>query len=212
MLHNLYIIQKLKPILLKRYSIFFVLILCIILFSCGLQKDNPADASSMNSSENTPHAEKAQIVAEQADVSSVDEIVGALYALISFPKGGKPDMDRLRSLFTPEAVFIRSRQDGLDRMDLESFTTSFQERIANGALESFFETEIFRKTNVYGNIAHVFSSYKKRMNTENPDVYTRGINSIQLYSDGQRWWVCSIIWEDERSDNPIPKEYLRVRN
>ncbi len=46
------------------------------------------------------------------------------------------------------------------------------------------------------------------MNTEDPEASIRGINSIQLFNDGERWWISCIMWEDERPDNPIPDEYL----
>jgi hypothetical protein len=209
MMYRAYIFQFPKKILLMKNSKFWILILILTLISCGTQQDNPADASALNPSVSDLGEEQTPIEADQADVSSMDAIIGALYDSISFPDGRKPNMDRLRSLFTPRAPFIRIMQDGVDRMDLESFTASFQERIDTGALKSFYETEIFRKTHAFGNMAQVFSSYKKRMNSEDPEVYTRGINSIQLYYDGQRWWMGSILWEDERSDNPIPEDYLK---
>lgn len=198
--------------MLGRSVKFWILILSLSLISCGTQENNPADGSALNPSVSVPGAVQTQILADQADVSSIDAILGALYDSISFPNGKKPDMERLRSLFTTQAPFIRLRQDGVDSMDLESFTASFQERIDTGALNSFYEAEIFRKIHAFGNIAQVFSSYKKRMNSEDPEVYTRGINSIQLYYDGQRWWIGSILWEDERNDNPIPEEYLKAWN
>jgi hypothetical protein len=37
---------------------------------------------------------------------------------------------------------------------------------------------------------------------------SRGINSIQLYHDGQRWWIMSWIYDREREGNPIPPAYM----
>ena len=39
----------------------------------------------------------------------------------------------------------------------------------------------------------------------------RGINSIQLFYDGTRWWVLSVFWDNERPDQPIPEQYLSDR-
>jgi hypothetical protein len=36
----------------------------------------------------------------------------------------------------------------------------------------------------------------------------RGINSIQLWNDGKRWWIVNIFWQSETPDNPIPEKYL----
>ena len=36
----------------------------------------------------------------------------------------------------------------------------------------------------------------------------RGINSIELFWDGKRWWIANAIWTDETPGQPIPNEYL----
>ena len=147
--------------------------------------------------------------ANQEDVSSIDGLIDALYESITFPEGEKPDLERFKSLFIPNAHFIRITTDGPNTMDLERFVLSFSERVSSGALRSFYEAEISRKTQQYGGIAHVFSTYKKGMNIMDLGPMPRGINSIQLFHDGKRWWACSITWEDERADNPIPEKYLQ---
>jgi len=77
--------------------------------------------------------------------------------------------------------------------------------------EGFYESEIHRVTQKFGNIAHVFSTYESRIKADGP-VIARGINSIELFYDGKRWWIASTIWDDERPDNPIPPEYLPAKN
>jgi pimeloyl-ACP methyl ester carboxylesterase len=143
------------------------------------------------------------------DVASIDGLINALYESISFPEGEKPDLERLKSLFFPNAPFIRITPEGPNTMDLNSFVASFSDRVSSGALKSFYEAEISRKTQSFGGIAHVFSTYNKGMNTTDPKSLGRGINSIQLFHDGSRWWACSITWEDERINNPIPEQYLQ---
>jgi len=36
----------------------------------------------------------------------------------------------------------------------------------------------------------------------------RGINSIQLMKHADRWWIVTVMWDQERPDNPIPARYL----
>ena len=43
------------------------------------------------------------------------------------------------------------------------------------------------------------------------EVFGRGINSIQLYHDGDRWWITSWIFDQERAGNEIPAEFLPDR-
>jgi hypothetical protein len=50
------------------------------------------------------------------------------------------------------------------------------------------------------------------MHRESTDAHpARGINSIQLFNDGARWWVVGLLWDTERPDKPIPPEFLPRR-
>ena len=78
----------------------------------------------------------------------------------------------------------------------------------SSALEKgFYETEISRATEIFGNIAHAFSTYESRRRPQEAP-FARGINSIQLLHDGERWWVTAMVWDAERADNTIPARYL----
>ncbi|HJU64237.1 MAG TPA: hypothetical protein VJ596_01110 [Gemmatimonadaceae bacterium] len=148
--------------------------------------------------------------ANPADVSSVDAIVTALYDVISGPAGQKRDWNRMRSLFIPGARLIpsRPRQAGNGAEVLVLDVEGWIER--SGPLlerDGFFEKEIGRTTETFGNITHAFSAYDSRR-TAQEAPFARGINSIQLLKDGNRWWVVSIFWDFERPDNQIPQKYL----
>ena len=73
--------------------------------------------------------------------------------------------------------------------------------------DGFYESEIHRKTQRFGNIANVLSTYESK-NTESGPIIDRGVNSIELFWDGDRWWIVTVIWDRERPDNPMPKELL----
>ncbi|MBN1272042.1 MAG: hypothetical protein JXB26_07185 [Candidatus Aminicenantes bacterium] len=142
------------------------------------------------------------------DGESVDSVIKALYASISFEKGEFPDLERLRALFAPGACFVRLKEQGLDRMDASSFITSFSERIKTGEIESFYEAEVGRREHVYDRMVQIFSSYVKGANTRDREKYIRGINGIQLFFDGKGWRIASIVWEDETPGRPIPEHFL----
>lgn len=145
-----------------------------------------------------------------ADTSSIDAVLKALYESITFIEGKEPDLARFRSLFAPEAPCLRVNKDQrVDRMTVDSFILSFRERIRAGTLKSFYESEIARKMQRYGQMAHIFSTYQKGLNASDPTKMIRGINSIQLFFHDGRWWIGSLMWMDERPEMPIPKEYLR---
>ena len=151
-----------------------------------------------------------QVTAHPADVASEDAFIAALYDVISGPAGTPRDWDRMRSLFAPGARLIPTgkRRDGswfMLQWDVEEYI-----RRAGPQLETagFFEREVARRSERFGNMVHAFSTYESRHAEADSVPFARGINSIQLSSDGARWWVVTILWEGERPDNPIPPKYL----
>lgn len=154
--------------------------------------------------------EPAAPAARPEDVASIDAIITAIYDVISGPAGEARDWARFRSLFAPGARLIPTRigEDGAvsarrltpDEF-IESAGTYFEE---NG----FFESEIGRVTEEFGHIAHAFSSYESKHGQEDAEPFQRGINSMQLLNDGERWWLITIYWDSERPESPIPERYL----
>ncbi len=174
----------------------------------GSDNNDQIKSASFHSSKSSPDTLVPFLLADQIDLSSIDAIVKAVYQTISFHEGEEPDWGRFRTLFFPKANLIRITQESVIEMDMEGFILSFTERIKKGVIRSFREAEISRKTDAFGGIAQVFSTYIKNVNPDDSDSSVRGINSIQLYFDGQRWWISSLIWEDEGPDNIIPQKYL----
>ena len=144
------------------------------------------------------------------DVGSVDAIVASLYNVISGPAGEKRNWPRMRTLFIREAKMMATniRPDG----SIGKKVMSVEDYIASSGpmLEKtgFFEREIGRKTEQYGNIVHVFSSYDSKRKADDEKPFMRGINSIQLWNDGSRWWIISILWQSENEKMPIPGKYI----
>ena len=73
----------------------------------------------------------------------------------------------------------------------------------------FYEKEIARRVEQFGQIAHVWSTYESRHDPDDAKPFMRGINSIQLFNDGKRWWIVNIYWQQESAENPIPEKYLK---
>jgi hypothetical protein len=73
--------------------------------------------------------------------------------------------------------------------------------------DGFYEKEVHRITRRFGNVAQLMSTYEARRTADGP-VIERGVNSLALYFDGQRWWISSAGWDVERPGNPIPQEFL----
>jgi hypothetical protein len=155
-------------------------------------------------------------VADPADVATIDAIIHAAYDSISGPAGEKRNWDRERSLYLPRARLIpTAMKAGADPdevvglvpnlLDIEGFIARVEPYFEKNG---FYEKEIARKTEQFGQIAHVWSTYESRQHVDDPEPLMRGINSIQLFSDGTRWWIVSIYWQQESAEAPIPASYL----
>jgi hypothetical protein len=159
----------------------------------------------------------AGVLAKPDDVKSMDAIVGAIYDVISGPAGQR-DWDRMRSLFLPGARLIRCFRPA-QAQEKEKRPATIRARVMTVdefikladptvKAEGFFEREISRRVERFGAIAHIFSTYESRRALGDPQPFARGINSIQLFFDGQRWWAVTIFWDSERPGQAIPSEYL----
>ena len=149
--------------------------------------------------------------ANPADGGSIDAIIAALYDVISGPAGKKRDWDRMRSLFMPGARLIPTGPRpgggyGSRALTVEDYVTRGTPLFEK---EGFFETELARRTESFGQIAHVFSTYEARHAPTDAKPFQRGINSIQLMNDGKRWWIVTIFWQGEDEKNPLPEKYLK---
>jgi hypothetical protein len=158
-----------------------------------------------------PAAAPSGYQARPADVQSVDGIVAALYDVISGAAGKPRDWDRMRSLFAPEGrlMAVGARPDSsyvLRAMSVEDYIARNSKAFAT---MGFFEKEAARTSETFGQIVHVFSTYESRHAPDDAKPFQRGINSIQLYHDGKRWWIVNVLWRAEDEHLPLPARYLK---
>ncbi|MFT6873223.1 MAG: hypothetical protein ACJAVN_002241 [Roseivirga sp.] len=148
--------------------------------------------------------------AKSEDVESADAIIAALYDVISGPAGEKRDWDRMKNLFISEGRLIPTGK-GPNGVGYRTWTVQEYIEQAGAGLEEggFFEVEISRKTEAYGTISHVFSTYESRRTLKDDKPFARGINSIQLLNGGDRWWIVSVFWMGESQEFPLPDKYLK---
>jgi hypothetical protein len=166
----------------------------------------PAPAIGQDAKPGAPPAVRAE------DVRSIDAILASLYGTISGPAGPR-DWDRLRGLCLPGARLIPCRRGAEGTATARVLTVEEFIKASEPALrqQGFFEREIHRHVEHFGGIAHFFSTYDSRHAAADAEPFARGINSIQLFHDGARWWIVTIFWDSERPDQPIPADYLPPR-
>lgn len=139
----------------------------------------------------------------------LDAAVKHLYDVISGPAGHKRDWDAFRAMFA-EGAQMRSigKRDGKTVISLltpEDYATKAGPNLeANG----FFEKEISRKAWAYGDMVQLFSTYESRRKADDEKPFDRGINTITLVKQDDKWKIASISWTSERVAGPIPAGFL----
>jgi len=152
-------------------------------------------------------------MAYEKDVASSDAIINAVYDVISGPAGAK-DWERERFIMHPAARMMRGLPPdapaaepptpGLKVMTTEQFIEYAGPRLL---AEDFYEYETGREEFRFGRWVHVVSAYASARGLNQPP-FARGINDIQLWFDGGRWWVMTVLWDWQGEGNPIPDRLL----
>ena len=183
-------------------------IVCSIIFASAILL-NTATAQTANASASTASFAPPTNPKYAKDVSSVDNIIAALYNVICGAPGEPRDWERFKYLFGKDAKLIPTGKDAAGKylyrtMTPEEYITMFSTRIKTG----FFEKELKRETVSFGTVYHAFSTYETR-ETENGPSTNRGINSIQLFKDQDRFYIVNIFWCAESMGFTLPDAALR---
>ena len=143
------------------------------------------------------------------DVSTETAIINALYEVISGEPGEARDWERFKYLFAKDAFLIPTNKNtegvfGYRKMTPEEYINFFSTRIKTG----FFEKELKYEVNSFGTVAHVFSTYETRETKKGP-ITNKGINSIQLFFDQNRYYIVNVFWCAESMGFTLPSVNLK---
>jgi hypothetical protein len=152
----------------------------------------------------TLHAQDGKPTCPSA--ATLDELIKSLDDAISGP--GNKDRTCLRQVLLPDARLspIHKAEDGTFSPRLLT-TDDWIAAVAKRGSDSFYEVQVKVKSETYGHIAHLWSTYEIRPTPDSKPEMT-GINSIQAVFDGTRWRVLSVLWEPSTTAGPVPEKYL----
>jgi hypothetical protein len=129
------------------------------------------------------------------DVASIDAIINAYYEAVSGPAGQAVDSTRDRYLHHPNAWVAIAGKDSADVPSVSVMTLADYHGDNLPRSQGFYEKEVERVISRSGNMVHVWSSYTSAL-TENGEPFTRGVNSITLFFDDERWWIMGWMFDN----------------
>ncbi len=129
------------------------------------------------------------------DVGTLDGIIKAYYDVVTLKKGEKVSYER-DSLLHIAGVRVGSAGVADGHPILHYTTLKEYHRQADAYMEKngYYEHEISRKVETIRNIYHVWSSYESKY-TIDGKVIAQGVNSIELYFDGKRFWILGWFYD-----------------
>lgn len=129
----------------------------------------------------------------QTDSSTfkIEHTIAKLMDLISIEKGETMDTAAIRKLFHPSARFSVLMPG--DTNILESiYLNDFLEMLKDPYYEDgYYEIEVNKKMNIYGNIAHVFQRFYGKDSQGSTEL---GMNSYQLIQLNNKWVILNMLW------------------
>ena len=133
--------------------------------------------------------------------------MGRYYELFCFKGGATPDPEELRDLFMPEGKVINSNPDLPRALNVEQFIDLQQAQATHRAATGFYEREQFQKIDLFGNVAHVLSTYAK-LDRSHTEPFALGVGSVQLIKVQERWLISVVAWYDQTAEVQVPERYL----
>ncbi|MCC3859869.1 hypothetical protein [Pseudemcibacter aquimaris] len=139
------------------------------------------------------------------DVDSIDSVMRAYYEAVSGPPGIR-DYKRILTLYLPNAKLNISTPDGelVHGIVEEVVMTKKFQTIST----DFYEREISRDEQRFGDMANVISTYGISDAWENENYTARGVTVFQMRKYNGRWWIMSSMWQRESDDLPLPAHLL----
>ncbi len=131
------------------------------------------------------------------DRKEIDQLTTSFFNVFTTINGKIPDVKELRNMFVSDGIITNNTSANSIHYDLDSFIISRESILMDGTLINFKEGEISHKTEVYRNIAHRFSLYKKSGTLNGVHFKNIGMKTIQFIKSSEKWKISSVAWSDE---------------
>lgn len=137
----------------------------------------------------------------------IDSITSDFFRTVSFKEGDKPTYKNLYKLFIESGLLIKNSSTSPEISTVRQFIEPRQRTVDSGELTRFKEVETAEITEIFGTIAHRFSTYEKYGTSKGSEFEGRGIIAFQFIMTDAGWKISSLAWDDERPGLTIPDRY-----
>jgi hypothetical protein len=143
--------------------------------------------------------------------AALDALAHRFFAAVSFEPGRRPGYHAICELFIDDGKLIRNSGARPEITTVEQFIEPRQRSVDSGELSAFNEAETAEITEIFGNVAHRFSTYTKTGVLGGTPFTGRGMISTQFVRTPDGWKISSMAWDDERPGLAIPDRYRQPR-
>ncbi|MHA3704572.1 DUF4440 domain-containing protein [Jatrophihabitans sp. YIM 134969] len=132
------------------------------------------------------------------DVTEIEGVVDRFFAAFTSGPGLVDRLERLRGLFVPEAVVVRTCGQPLTVYDVNGFIAPRLTLLTGGTLTDFREWELAGRTDVFGDVASHWCSYAKTWVQDGVQHSGGGMKTLQLVRTPAGWRISAAAWDDTR--------------
>jgi hypothetical protein len=113
---------------------------------------------------------------------------------------------------TRAELLIKNSGASPEISNIHHFIEPRQRAVVSGELACFSEVETAEITELFGNVAHRFSTYAKRGTLKGVPFEARGVISMQFIKTPAGWRMSAMAWDDERPGFAIPEPRTGARS
>lgn len=135
---------------------------------------------------------------DNAVAAELTRLTDAFFRAVSFTHGARPSYADIHGLFIESGLLIKNVGSTPEISTVTEFIRPRQASVDAGQLTEFHEQEIAQVTEIFGNVAHRFSSYSKSGTLNGTAFSARGMVSTQFVNTPAGWKISAMAWDDER--------------
>jgi len=137
-------------------------------------------------------------------LEELDRLSAEFFRAVSFEPGEAPPYDSIHALFIEAGLLIKNSGTTPEISGIREFIEPRRALVRSGELTRFRETELSATTEIFGNVAHRFSTYAKDGTMKGVAFEARGMISTQFVKTPSGWKMSAMAWDDERPGLSLP--------